>query len=502
MGTGWWRWVSGLALLVACTRVQVEPAEGESVRLPSGVPTTNGSSRSDAAPSSPLATTRSGSREAVTDGGVPEVGAILTAARSGKAYERLVSLCDDVGHRLSGSANYQRAVLWGVARFEEDGVPRVATEPVEVPAWVRGQESVQMVRPRALMLPMLGLGGSPGTPGIEADVVVVPDVESVDDSVRGRIVLFHSVMETRVPAYEGYGGAVAARTKGPAAAARHGAVGALVRSITTRSLASPHTGVTVFEEGEPQIPAAAVATEHADMMARMIARGQTVRVRMEMEAHWKPDQNTHNVVAEIPGRERPEEVVLIGGHLDSWDVGQGAHDDGAGIAEVIESMRILAAMPPARRTIRAVLFANEENGLRGGRAYFAAHEEEVHVAAIETDLGGGWPLGWGATGTDEQLEWLAARAAPLGLPVRFPGGGADISPLKANGTLTIGLRPDDRHYFDVHHTHADTVDKVEPASLREATGALAALAWLLANAESAPLPTGKPLKPPSESGRR
>ena len=159
-------------------------------------------------------------------------------------------------------------------------------------------------------------------------------------------------------------------------------------------------------------------------------------------------------------------------------------------------MRILAAMPPARRTVRAVLFANEENGLRGGRAYFAAHQEEAHVAAIETDLGGGWPLAWGATGTDEQMAWLGVQAAPLGLPVSFPGGGADISPLKATGTLTIGLRPDDQHYFDVHHTHADTVDKVDATSLKEAAGALAALAWLLAEAETAPLPTGKPLQPP------
>ena len=262
--------------------------------------------------------------------------------------------------------------------------------------------------------------------------------------------------------------------------------------MTTRSLASPHTGGTWFKDGEPQIPAAAISTEHADLIARLAERGIPVRVRLEMGAHWEADQATHNVVAELPGRELPDEVVVIGGHLDSWDVGQGAHDDGAGIAQVIEAMRILASMDPPRRTVRAVLFANEENGLRGGKAYFAAHGEERHVAAIETDLGGGWPLAWGATGTEEQLAWLGATAAPLGLPVSSPGGGADISPLKKSGTLVVGMRPDDSHYFDVHHTHADTVDKVDPASLREGAAAVAGLAWLLAEAPEAPMPTGEP----------
>ena len=427
----------------------------------------------------------------VADGGDATLGRILSAAREGEAFDHLVSLCDDVGHRLSGSANYPRAVAWGAARMEAGAVPEVRTEPVMVPTWVRGEESVRMTAPRPLDLPMLGLGNSPGTPGVEAEVVVVPSVEAVDENVRGRIVLFHTVMEERTPAYKGYSGAVSARGNGPAAAAKHGAVAALVRSMTTRSLASPHTGGTWFEDGEPQIPAAAITTEHADMIARLADRGIAVRVRIEMGAHWEADQATHNVVGEIPGSERPEEVVLIGGHLDSWDVGQGAHDDGAGVAQVVEALRILSQLEPPRRTIRGVLFANEENGLRGGKAYFEAHGEETHVAAIETDLGGGWPLSWGATGTEAQLTWLGEQAAPLGMPVSSPGGGADISPLKQSGTLVVGLRPDDTHYFDVHHTEADTVDKVDPASLKEGAAAVAGLAWLLAQAPDAPMPTGK-----------
>jgi len=480
-----WRW-AGLMLLSACERVELKSSSDASDEQPAEAPT--------AAIEPVLAEeviSPPGTRNPVASNGDKHLQSILHQARSGRAFERLTELCDDVGHRLSGSKGYLRAVDWASATFRADHLPTVRTEPVMVPAWVRGEESARMLRPRELELPMLGLGNSPGTPGVQATVVVVRTPEEVDERVRGHIVLFHTEMAQRVPAYKGYGDAVWARGKGPPEAAKHGAVGALVRSMTTRSLGTPHTGVTFFLEGEPQIPAAALATEQADLIARLVDRGIEVEVRLEMEAHWEADQATHNVVADIPGSESPEEVVLIGGHLDSWDVGQGAHDDGAGIAEVVEAMRILAQMPPPRRTIRAVLFANEENGLRGANSYFEAHGEETHVAAIECDLGGGWPLAWGATGTDTQLAWLGEHAAPLGLPVSSPGGGADISPLKQTGTLVVGLRPDDSHYFDVHHTWADTLDKVDPDSLKEAAGAVAGLAWLLANAPQAPGPSGE-----------
>lgn len=479
-----------LGLVVAlglggCERRAIEPSDGATV-----APTAE--EVAQAPPSERVVPPDPEAQRAVQAGGDPTLDRILAQARSGRSYERLVSLCDDVGHRLSGSAGYLAAVDWAADRFREDGLRTVRTEPVDVPAWVRGAESAEMVAPRAMALPILGLGNSPGTPGVEAEVVVVHDVDEVDASVGGRIVLFATKMEDRIPAYKGYSEAVAARGKGPAAAAAHGAVAALVRSMTARSLATPHTGVTWFTEGEPEVPAAAISTEHADLIERLVARGIPVRVRLEMEAHFEADQATHNVVAELRGRELPDEVVLIGAHLDSWDVGQGAHDDGAGVAQVIEAMRILSTLEPPRRTVRAVLFANEENGLRGGLAYHEAHGTERHVAAVESDLGGGWPLSWGATGTEAQLAWLARTAAPLGLPVQSPGGGADISPLKEAGVLVVGLRPDDRHYFDVHHTRADTVDKVDAESLREGAGALAGLAWLLAEAPSAPGPSGRP----------
>jgi carboxypeptidase Q len=265
------------------------------------------------------------------------------------------------------------------------------------------------------------------------------------------------------------------------AAAKAGAVGVLVRSVTTRSLRSPHTGATYYAEGVPKIPAAAVSTEDADRLTRELARGP-VRVRLELASATGPDAPSANVVAEIPGATLPGEVVLIGAHIDSWDVGQGAHDDGAGVIEVMEAMRLLVAQGERpKRTIRAVLFTNEENGLRGGLGYAAAHGGEVHVAAIESDLGGGRPEAWSATGTPAQLALLREAAAPLGVPVEEGGGGADIGPLKEKGVMVVGLVPDHRAYFDVHHTEADTVDKVDPAAMAEATGALAALAWRLAN---------------------
>ena len=473
----------GTLLVGGCERVELSPSDAPEA--------TDVAASGTAEPVAPPATA-SASRQPVRDGGNEQLAQIIRQAREGQAFDRLTEICDDVGHRLSGSEGYLKAVDWGAETFKEGGVPRVRTEPVMVPAWVRGDESAQMIRPRQLNLPMLGLGNSPGTPGVQATVVVVRTEEEIDERVRGHIVLLQWEMARVSPAYKGYGGAVWARGRGPAEAAKHGAVGALVRSMTTRSLGSPHTGVTKFDDGAPQIPAAALATEQADMIARLVDRGIEVEVRLEMDAHWNADQATHNVVADIPGSEKPEEVVLIGGHLDSWDVGQGAHDDGAGVAEVVEAMRILATLPRPKRTIRGVLFANEENGLRGGKAYFEAHGEETHVAAIETDLGGGWPLAWSATGSDTQLAWLGKQAAPLGLPVSSPGGGADISPLKQTGTLVVGLRPDDTHYFDVHHTWADTLDKVDPDSLREGAAAVAGLAWLLANADEAPGPTGSP----------
>jgi Zn-dependent M28 family amino/carboxypeptidase len=395
----------------------------------------------------------------------------------------LTSLVDDIGPRLGGSPELGRAVGWAEEKLRRLGLDRVWREDVMVPHWERGVERLVMLAPERRELAMLGLGGSVGTTGIEAPVVVVGSFEELSPAAAGAIVLFDVPMGRGLPALHHYATAARYRAEGASKAAAFGAVAALVRSMATTSLMTPHTGGTHYTDGAPRIPAAAVTVEDAEWIARLAARGVEVRVRLEMGAKALPDALSHNVLAEIRGSHSPDEIVLIGGHLDSWDVGRGAHDDGAGVAHVIAAMKLFRELPaPPRRTIRAVLFTNEENGLRGGKDYAARHGHECHVAAIETDLGAGTPLSWSARGSPEALAWLRRIAGPLGLPVDEGGSGADISPLEERGILCIGLRPEDGLYFAVHHTRADTLDKIDPASLAEGTAAVAGLAWLAANA--------------------
>jgi hypothetical protein len=417
--------------------------------------------------------------------GDPTVLRLMTAARTdGTAFARLSELCDEIGARPAGSVQLERAVTWAADTFRADGIPTVTTEPVPVDHWVRGEEKLTMLSPVEEELSVLGLGNSVGTEGIEAPVVVVHDFDQLGPQVAGKIVLFNRPMEEGTPAHMRYGTAVEYRGKGPSRAAKYGAVATLVRSVTTRSLYSPHTGGTWYEPGVPQIPAAAITVEDAERIDRLAARGREVRLRLEMGAKLEEGKTSHNVLAEIPGSEEPHEIVLIGAHLDSWDVGTGAQDDGAGVIHVIEAMRQIRKLGvPPRHTIRAVLFTNEERGLSGGKAYAEAHGNDVHVAAIETDLGAGRPLSWAIGGDERQIKWFQNAAAPLGLPVTTEGGGgADIGPLQEKGALVVGMVVDDTHYFDIHHTDADTVDKVNADDLNEGVAQLAALTWRLANA--------------------
>lgn len=415
----------------------------------------------------------------------PELGRLQAAiaADGDRAWQRLARLCDDVGARPSGSRAYARAVEWAAAELRADGLPRVWTEPVVEPRWVRGAERLTMIAPREQELAVLGLGPTVGTPGIEAPVSVVHRLDELGPQVAGTIVVINQPMPGTVPTIEGYGATVEIRWEGARLAARHGAVAALVRSVTPRSLYTPHTGSVGVFAGERNLPAAAITPEDADHLDRLVSRGVPVRLRLELGARMEGEVPSANVLAELPGAEKPEEVVLIGAHLDSWDVGQGAHDDGAGVVEVIEAMRHLHALGVApRRTIRAVLFANEEMGLSGGKAYAAAHGEDQHVVAMETDLGGGAPRAWGLSGSPDQERWVRSWVIPLGLPIVEDGGGADISPLEDRGVVMVGYYPDDTHYFDVHHTRADTVDKVDPDALRASVGQVAAFTWQAANA--------------------
>ena len=415
----------------------------------------------------------------------PDVQRIIEAAKaSGNDFLMLRELCDSIGARLAGSEALERSVEWAEQKLIEAGADKVWLESVNVPHWERGVESAHMLAPREQELNILGLGGTPAGV-VEGDVIVLDSLDDVDDRVADKVVLFNRPMGESIPTVVEYGSAVSFRVRGPAKAAEFGALAAMVRSVTTRSLASPHTGVTRFPEGGPTIPAVAVSTEAADSMARIVEDGSSVRVRIRTGGEWFDDAPSHNVIGELRGTKKPREIVLIGAHLDSWDVGQGAHDDGAGVVQVIESLRIIRALGlKPTRTIRVVLFTNEENGLAGGKDYAARHpprRSERHIAAMESDLGGGAPRFWSAGGTPDQLKWFRAAAAPLGMPVVEGGGGADIRPLADQGVLRIGFRPDDTGYFDIHHTAADTLDKIDPKALAESTAAIAALACRMAN---------------------
>ncbi|WP_375742738.1 M20/M25/M40 family metallo-hydrolase [Corallococcus interemptor] len=412
------------------------------------------------------------------------------ALAEGHAYARLAELTDGIGPRLSGSESAEAAVQWALRSFQADGV-KAWKQPVKVPRWVRGEEHGEILasaRTRGLPLTLLALGGSAPTPpeGITAEVVEVGSLEelaALGDKVKGRIVFFNHTMAEP----SDYGRFAGLRGRGPAAAAKQGAVAALVRSLATASLSSPHTGSTRFDEGGPRLPAAAVSVEDALTLHRML-QGGAVKVRLVLGCSELPDADSANVVAEVRGREKPDEVVLLGAHLDSWDVGTGAHDDGAGVVMVMEAARLIAKLPQApRRTVRVVLFMNEENGLRGARAYAEAHAKELprHVAAIEMDAGGGRPLGVslhaGPGGETLLGPWLAPLEG-LGAAKFLVGHatGADLSPMEPAHVPFVGVRVDSSRYFDVHHSMADTLDKVDPQDLARSTAAVTWMAYALA----------------------
>lgn len=424
---------------------------------------------------------------------------LQTALAGNDAYKKLEELCDDIGHRLSGSPQLEQAIAWAVAALKKDGQENVHTEKVMVPHWVRGAESVTMIEPRVAPMVMLGLGGSVGTPaeGITAAVEVVNDeagLEELGDGARGKIILFNNPMpEYHAETGSGYGTAVRFRHHGAKLAAERGAAACLVRSVTARSLRSPHTGAMDYDEATVKIPAAALVTEDAEMIARLRRRGVAVVVTLKMEAKTLPDAESANVIGELQGRERTDEVVVIGGHIDSWDVGQGAHDDGAGCVIAMEAINVLRRMKLVpRRTIRVVLWTNEENGLRGADAYTAGHASELarHVAAIELDSGAFRPTGFAVECEDKDREAAAAKQmgeivdllSCLGsMKVDIGGAGADVGRLKSAGVVLLGHHVDGATYFDYHHTPADTLDKVKPAELSQNVAALAAVAYILAD---------------------
>ncbi len=411
---------------------------------------------------------------------------IRTALADSAAWQRLAELTDRFGHRLSGSASLEQAIDWMVAEMRRDGLDSVRGEDVWVPHWVRGEESAELVEPRRVVLPMLGLGGSVGTPrgGITAEVMVVSSFEELTlraAEARGKIVLFD------VP-FTGYGATVRYRFSGAVAAARAGAVASLIRSVAAGSLRSPHTGVMGYDSTVPRIPHAALSVEDAAMIHRMVDRGQRVVVRLVMGARTLPDARSRNVVAELVGRERPDEVVVMGGHIDSWDVGAGAMDDAGGVVAAWQALRVLQRLGlRPRRTIRVVGWTNEENGGRGGTAYRDAHAAALdnHVLAIESDNGVFRPRGVGFSGSDAaraMIRDLARLLAPIGADsVGRSGGGADIAPLAQRGVPTMNPEVDGSRYFWYHHSEADTVDKLDPADVARVVALMAVVSYVVAD---------------------
>jgi carboxypeptidase Q len=413
------------------------------------------------------------------------IGAALTSDR---AYERLAYLTDHIGNRLSGSKNLERAIEWAVTEMKRDGLDNVRAEKVMVPHWVRGEESLDMLTPLPRSLQMLGLGNSVGTPaeGITAEAVVVRDFAELDrlgEQVRGKIVVYNAPYTT-------YGATVIYRLQGASRAARYGAVAALVRSITPVSLQTPHTGAMNYDANQPKIPVAAVTIEVAELLQRLNDRGEHPRLKLRMEAKFLPDAESANVIAELKGTEKPDEIVLISGHYDSWDVGQGAHDDGGGSIVAWEAARLLKELGlRPRRTIRVVLYTNEENGLRGGNAYRDAHRAEIakHILAIESDSGVYRPEGFGLVASAppqarSNLQEIAKLLSGIGADgIAANGGGADIGPIMREGVIGASLDVEGSHYFDIHHTPADTLDKVNPRELALCVATMAVMAYTVAD---------------------
>jgi carboxypeptidase Q len=417
------------------------------------------------------------------------------ALSDGMASTRLEELTDGIGPRLSGSPGAAAAVHWALKKFQDDGLS-VKLEPVKVPHWVRGEERGEVLAGPGIAqhkLALTALGNSAGTPqaGVEGEVVEIRSLQDLGPAVKGKIVFFNHAMSVG----KEYGKFVELRVRGPALAGKFGALGVLLRSLATASFSNPHTGVTIYDATGPRIPAAAVSTEDGELLHRLVKHSVPPRVHLELGCRTLPDEDSFNVVAEVRGREKPQEVVLLGAHLDSWDLAQGANDDGAGVAMVMEAGRLIGQLKEhPRRTVRVVLFMNEENGGQGGKAYAAAHGAETHVAALESDSGAAKPIAItlhaGAGAVAQLAPWIEPLRSLALFAVEGDAGGSDIGPLAASGVPFVAVTVDGTHYFDIHHSAADTFDKVDPEALAKDAAAVAVVAYALAEMpDTLPRPT-------------
>jgi hypothetical protein len=418
------------------------------------------------------------------------------ALSKGKSYEMLYDLSVNIGPRLSGSPGAAAAVEWSRQTMKQLGFDSVWLQPVMVPHWVRGEKETGTILSKRLgsvAVNVCALGGSIGTgnAGVTANVIEVKSFDELKSlgaqNVKGKIVFFNRPMDaTKINTFAAYGGAVEQRASGASEAAKYGAVAVIVRSMGSNLEDYPHTGSMRYAADAQKIPAIAISTLHAEMLSNALKNEKDLSFYTELHSETLPDVPSYNVIGELRGSELPNEIIVVGGHLDSWDLGQGAHDDGAGCVQSIEVLRLLKEIGyKPKRTIRAVMFMNEENGLRGGLKYAeeAARKKENHIAAIESDRGGFVPRGF-TVPTNEKAKIKVRSWKPLLEPYGLTdfdseGGGADIGPLANQGVALLGYLPDSQRYFKYHHTAEDTIDKVDKRELELGSAAMAAMVYLI-----------------------
>lgn len=415
------------------------------------------------------------------------------ALTSGQCYEVLTHLCTQIGPRLSGSKGADQAVKYMQSVMLQQKFDKVQLQEVLVPHWERGNlcEVKVNANSSSKMLSACALGGSVAGNIKDAQVVEIKQFDELEKlgeaGIKGKIVFFSRPMEpTHIHTFEAYGGCVEQRWGGAAKAAKYGAIASLTRSMSLKEDKFPHTGSMSYDSLYAKIPAIAISTEDATWLSKNIAKKQNLSISIQLNCQTLPDTMSHNVIGDLVGNTLPNEILLTGGHLDAWDNGQGAHDDGAGCVQSMEALRILKSLGyTPNRTIRAVLFMNEENGLRGGKKYaeIAATSNQKHVLAIESDRGGFTPRGFYIDSDEEdvlKIKKYKPLLEPYGLhDFKKGGGGADIGPLKKQGTLCLGYIPDSQRYFDVHHASSDVIENVNKRELELGAASIAAILYLI-----------------------
>lgn len=414
------------------------------------------------------------------------------ALTEGHAYENLRQLCKDVGNRLSGSENAEKAVRWSKAKMESYNFDKVWLESLMVPKWTRGEQETCYLLPERTPLKVLALGFSVRTDGpLEAEIVEFETMQALKDapegSLDGKIAFLNQAMNAKlISTFSAYGGCSGGRVRGPSVAAEKGAIGFVMRSLGLRADDFPHTGVMYYSDETDSIPAFALSTNASYALSQHLEKNGSARIVLESNCAFHPDVESHNVVGEITGSEYPNKVITIGGHLDSWDVGEGAHDDGAGVIQSLEVLRLIkeSGIEP-KHTIRCVFFMNEENGARGGRAYaeYCRERGDEHLVAMESDRGGFTPRGFTVDGLSAEIDYLAEWVSlfePYNIHFIKKGyGGVDINPLKESGTPLIGFVPDSQRYFDVHHTENDVFENVNQRELELGAATMTSLIYLI-----------------------